>query len=273
MYFLKYFIIIIIFVFYFNCGFSKDIPIEIESCHSTKEYITVFEYLEKNREFGLNRIQSMELASVIASGCKNAAKRFIRVSALLFKAKIDGPTTFQVASKFANKDDKVVKNFINIFQKMYMEKYLDLDAANSLEIANALSLNFKADPKIVEKDFNVLVKFCLSAEYLNLPKLKCVHLTKRVILNGEKFKVSLGKQFEKSFEYLYNTSGGPKVVSYKALDLAEKIVSYGPTSLDNFKRAYKYARSKSLNFDNSKALQFAINLASKSYRSSDIPIK
>jgi hypothetical protein len=144
---------------------------------------------------------------------------------------------------------------------------LDLSVGEALNVAIKLSLEFKGEQLQAKNDFQKLVEFCMSTKGLDLPKNKCSEMGVKITKLGENFKTGVSKSFFEIFEFLNTKRGGNQTLS-NVLKLSETVIAYGPVGVENFITAYKYATSeKGMNLDESKSIEFSLNMAKKTVRS------
>lgn len=246
---------------------------EIKLCESTKEYITVYRYLDAQKAFALKKEDIMKLADNASKGCSGAARRFIEVNDLLVKASVETSDALKLAMKFTNKDDLVTNAFTTIFKETFLKEYLDLDLKDSIDFALKLSVESSGDPKRIKNDFQKIVKFCLEQSGLDLSGPKCSELAGKVATSGVKFQTEMSSSFLDHFNYLTDKAEAD-LPTYKALDLSLKLINAGPLSVNNFKDAYKFATSKTgLDLGKVEAINYAELMAQRSMSETKIETK
>ena len=252
-------------VFIFSlCLWAKEVDLP-KQCKSTREFVTAYEFLKENKEFSLQPQDIMTIADKVSNGCTGAANRLITVTNLLIKAQLDSKSALSYGQKFAAGTDVEMKTFKTVFIQSYFGDYLDLPLFDALKMANSLSLEFEGDKEKVQKDFERLVKYCVSEKELDLPRPQCARIAASVTRQGQNFKEGVSKSFIALVEFITTDRRGPKRSTVEALNLAEKMVAFGPEAEKNFVTAYRYASSKSgLNLDIVKSLEFAEKMASRS---------
>jgi len=241
-------------------------PTQYDSCHSAKEYITTFNFLKQNDVMKLREDEIVKVANKVSDGCQFAAKRFIRIFRTLTKSGLEGSNALNLASEFALKSNEHTSTFLTLFSESFLEKYLDLNIKDAVNISKKLSLELSGDIQKIKKDFQKTVKFCLDERELNLNGIKCADIASKVVESGAKYNVEMADTFLSSLKY--NTSKrGPNLVTYKAVNLSLELIKEGPLSYINFKHGFEFAKSKkNLDFSNQKAISFGKNLAKKSSR-------
>ncbi len=237
---------------------------KIENCHSTKEYITTFRYLEDKKVFLLKKVDMMKIADVVSKGCSGAAKRFIEITDLLVKAQVETSDSIKLAMEFSAKNDQTGQAFIAIFKEAFLKEYLDLDIKSAIDFSRKLSLDKEGDPQMIKNDFQKIVKFCLAQKSLDLSGPKCSELASKVVISGTKFNTEMSPIFLDNYEYLTDTEG-VNLSTYKAIEISLKLIESGPLSAENFKDAYKFAMSKSgLDLGKEAAINYAEIMAQRS---------
>ncbi|MGZ3788233.1 MAG: hypothetical protein ACXVLQ_06895 [Bacteriovorax sp.] len=233
-------------------------------CHSSKEYITVFRYLEAQKNFSLKKEEMMKIADVASKGCNGAARRFIEINDLLIKAGLETSDALKIAMKFTDKSDQTTDTFATIFKETFLKEYLDLDLKTSLEFSLKLAFDNENDPAMIKNDFQKIVKFCLDHKGLDLSGPKCSDLAAKVAGSGAKFKLEMAPTFLGHYDFLTDKEGAD-LATYKALEVSLKLIDAGPLSVVNFKDAYKFAISKSgLDLTKSEAINYAELMAQRS---------
>lgn len=239
--------------------------LESNYCPTTKEFITVYEYLKSKKGYFKPK-WAMDTANDVATGCKGAAMRFIKVFELLLRAETYADDAAKLGVMAANSTDEVTESFIETFQKAYLKNYLDLDLGSSIKLARGLSFTYKGKVKNAQDDFTKLVRFCSAKNSLNLSKPVCAKLAYRVSLLGQDTPGGIYDAFYTGFDYL--TSGrGPKVTVETALRVSEELVSVSPMAVYNFVKAYEYGMNKEgMGLTVTQAVKFARNLGKTSVR-------
>lgn len=233
-------------------------------CQSTKEYITVFRYLEAHKTFSLKKADMMKIADVASKGCNESAKRFISVNDLLLKAGLEASDALKIAMKFTNRTNQQTSSFETIFQETFLKEYLDLDIKDAVDFSLKLSTEIEGEPVMIRNDFQKIVRFCLDQKSLDLSGPKCSDLAAKVANIGAKFKTEISPTFLLNYEFLTDKSG-PDLSTYKALEISLKLIEAGPLSALNFKDAYKFAISKTgLDMPKNEAISYSELMAKRS---------
>jgi hypothetical protein len=240
------------------------VKVKEQFCQSSKEYITVFRYLEAQKVFSLKKNDIMKIADVASSGCTGAAKRFIDINEVLVKAGLETSDSLKIAMKFTNKTDQAAETFLTIFKETFLKEYLDIELKNSLDYALKLALETDGDSVMIKNDFQKIVKFCTDSANLDLSGTKCSDLGSIVATTGAKFKIEISPLFLQHYEFLTDKSG-VDISAYKALEMSVKLIEGGPMSATNFKDAYKFAISKTgLDLAKNEAINYAEVMAQRS---------
>ncbi len=231
------------------------------TCTTTKEYVTTLEYLRAQPDFKIPEEQARILANQVSSGCTGAASRFIRISEVLSRSGVGGKDSVAIGKEFASRTDSQTDAFVSVYRRAFLAEYLDLDLKSSLSLARSLSSEFEGDATEVRTDFEKLVDFCISTKNLDLARPDCATFAARLAREGQAFGGGVSAGYIRLYEFLTSESG-PRLTTRDALDLAKQIIKTGPTGIDNFMQAYRYAVSpKGLTLGERDALVFAKNLA------------
>lgn len=243
---------------------------KMELCSSSKEYITTVNYLMDKKEFSLKKEDALAVADEITKGCSGAAQQFIYTLDLLSKIEMTTSDAIKLAKKVAIADKNKAWAFRSILKNSFAPSKLDLPLSDAVKYALKLSIDFDGDAEVARNDFEELVEFCKDSDNLDLPVQSCAKMAFNMSSLTGKFHQSMSKQFIGLFNYLVDTDG-PAVVTSTALGLSEELMQYGPSAEQNFIQAYKYgSNKKGLNLDRVKAIEFAKNLAKKSFREVDL---
>lgn len=252
----------LIFISHITFASAAETP-KIQSCLSTREFITTLEYLRDHKDFAINETDARNLATRVSSGCTGASKRFIQVTNVLTKAGLPSKKSIETALKYAASTDELTGAFLVIFKGAYIESLLDLDVSQALNIALELSDSAKGSTKLLEKNFNELVNFCVDKKSLDLPLVECAKMGARVVKSGNEFEFNVTKDFISLFNYL--TDSKINLPTYEAISVTEHVMKFGPEAKKNFIQAYEYAISKNgLDKSIKDAIEFAKSMASNS---------
>lgn len=248
------------------CSSRAPKPETSKFCHSSREYITTMEFIRNQKEFELNEKQARELADKVSIGCTGASKRFIQVTKLLVKSGAPSDKAIETGIEYAQGEEQAFAAFMTIFKSSYLESLLDLDLKLSLDISKSLTQGYKGNKKLVEADFSQLVEFCVSQKSLDLPLPECAKTAARVVKSGENFEFKIGTDFIDVFNFVTDKDNA-NLPTFKALNVAENVVQYGPEAKPNFFKAYEYGIAKNgLDKTIPDAIEFAKTMASRSVK-------
>jgi len=233
---------------------------ERTECGASKEFVTLHAYLKKDPDDRLQDPDALELAKTAVNGCSGAAHRFIRISKTLGIAGVNRKDRMTLASDFALRDEATTEAFVTVFRAASASDVLDLDLDASLQLARALSVEFKGDPAKALKDFERILKWCSDATRSGLIRRDCGSFSVEIARTGEGWNDSVAKPWIDLFEYL-TSSSGPGLTTVEARELARKLALHGPGALKNFSVAYEYASdSKGLAFTRDQSIELAKTL-------------
>jgi hypothetical protein len=225
--------------------------------------------LREHREFSLSDGDAQTLAHKISSGCTGASRRFIKVNNALVKAGLPTQRSIEIATTFARGSDDASNAFLTVFTGAYLESLLDLDASQALAIALELSESGSGDVKILEKNFNDLVEFCVAKKSLDLPLIQCARLGARVMNHGAALRFPVARDFIELYRFLTEDKK-INLTSGEALKVAEDVTKHGPEATKNFIAAFEYAVSKKgLDRSVKEAVEFGNTMASRSLKKSN----
>ena len=226
-------------------------------CQTTREFITVLEFLRSDSDFKPPEAEARDLALKVAEGCSGSARRFIRVAKALSSAGSTRKDATRIALKFSTGSDAETDAFSSVFRKSIAEDSLDLDLDSALKIALSLSKGFSGNLTKVRDDYEKLVDYCSNSTNLGLPRAQCGSFAARIVSASEKWEDGVALPFITSFEYL-KSEKGPALIMADALRLAEDLSKQGPSAHENFAQAYQYALSSSgLGLTRDEAIKFA----------------
>ncbi len=237
-----------------------------ETCSSSKEFITTYNFLKTKNELRLDDKDIHSLSLKVSAGCNNSAKRFLRVFETLSKAEVDSKSSLDYALKYSLLSDASTEAFLAIFKESFLKDFLDLDIKTSLALADKIVPTDEKDIKTTKEDFQNIVKFCNKSSGMELNGKKCSQLAVSIINSSIKYKSSAYTVFEKSFTFLTQQKT-VNMPSYKALDLAKQITQYGPKSFENFKEAYLFLNKKeSYSKDQKYLIESALDISKQSFK-------
>jgi hypothetical protein len=245
-------------------------PAKEMTCSSIREYVTTLEYLRAHGEFKIPEKSARALALQVSKGdftgeaskrnsanCTGSAQRFIKITSSLLAARVFPADAFKMGLEFVTRTDQETASFLTVFLKSYLQEYLDLTLKDSLSLARSLTLEFQGDIETVRKDFEKVVKFCVSENNLNLPRPGCASLATRIAKAGENYKGGVSENFIQMYTFLVS-GDGPNLTRADALKLSEQLLPGGKNSSKNLIQAYHYGTSHhGLDLPVREALQFA----------------
>ncbi len=242
---------------------KKEGPEYKEQCQSAREYVTTLNYLrDEDNQFKVKESDAQKVALFVSKGCNHASVRFIKIVKLLTYVGIDSATAINTGKEFVGETDDKTNTFITIFKGSFLKNYLDMDLLNAKKIALTLSIGLKKNPQIVQKDFMTISRFCAESSSLDLPKAKCGEYAIKIIKAADQYEGSIGDALIGLFNFMTKEGRGPKLPTYKALELAESILKYGPIAKSNFEIGYLYAiSSKGLKISRGDAIKFGLEMA------------
>ncbi|MGE0764781.1 MAG: hypothetical protein AB7N80_16020 [Bdellovibrionales bacterium] len=230
-------------------------------CQSSKEFKGAFKFLREEKDLSLRDEQVLKFAVEIAKGCDGAAARFGKVFLLLKKSGVDQIHALQTALSFASMTDAQADGFCAIFQKVFLENYLNMDFANAFKLSLTLSRDYSGDVSRLKSDFVEMVKYCLDEKGLALDYTHCTEVTVGLTKYSELFPKGVFTDFKKLYEYLrFNKRTGLNVKDSLAIIL--KVMARGPAAPQNFIETLKYALEKNaFEITQDQALKLALQIA------------
>ena len=247
---------------------SKEAPAFSKiTCLAAQEYITTLNFFRQQKSFALNETESQKISQEVAQGCTGASKRFISITNLLIKANLDSRSAIKTASLFIKRESQEAEAFMEIFRKSFLERYLDLDLKNAIEVALELSQGISNTPYRIMEEFKNLVNFCVKAQGLDLPRPQCAKLAISIVKAGQGFAENISAEFIKLFTFLTNSKKGDQTTG-NALKIAERVMQFGPAASDNFITAFEFGfAEKGMKLANQDAIKFAEQISSYSSKS------
>jgi hypothetical protein len=246
----------------------------MQECTSSKEFITSYEYLKEEKNLRVPVHIAKKVAQKVALGCSGAAHRFISTTKIMAEVGVPGRVNLKLGMKMAQSEEVVWKSFISIFRYAYLEDGLDLSLKSSLKMAATLSIKLKGDHYKVREDFKELVSFCRSSEKISLLIGSCGKMAAEVASLGDKYEGDMSEAFVEAFEFLTESSRGPRLSLFDGIKAAQKVMLSGPMAAQNLEQAYRYASSKKgLGFNNKQSLEFAYKLVSLSQKKLEARMK
>lgn len=233
-------------------------------CESFKEFQTTYEGLLADGDLSLGEERSARLALQISRGCNGSSARFFKAYEMMKKTGVALTKAVEVGLDFSGLDDERLKNFNEVFSKMYLENYFDFDFATAYKVSFQLSRDYEGKAQDVREDFIKLVKFCTQNDKAALPLRQCAELALKIVDNTPKFPGGLYSSFEKFYTFLRaDKRMGLSVLD--SLNLVPKVFAYGPKAPENFQAAVEYALSSNkITIDHTNAINLALRLAKQS---------
>lgn len=235
------------------------------------EFITALNFLRENESFSLKSSDQQQVAQSVAAGGQLSAQRFIGVIKLLTSATLPTAKAIEVGVLYAKLSDAHYQAFTVIFKEVFLGEVLDLSAIDALNLAIDLSKNTPALYQGTQSDFAKIVKFCLAKDSVQLPARDCAQLASHITIQGQEHQTALGQDFLDLFKFLTERDG-PNLPSYQAIEIAKKVISFGPLARESFATAYQFASSKKgLDLDIGKSISFSVNLAGLALKKKENP--
>lgn len=228
---------------------------DARACPAAKEYIATDKFLAGQKAYQLEAKEREVIAQQVSSGCAGAAQRFASSVRLLVAAGLGLNNALETGIALAHTDDSTTTGFKQVFSRCFLKEHLDLDLLNCLKVARWLSLSGQG--AIQPDNFVKAVKGC---QQMKLSHSRCAKLAirlARVPFNSPRY--SAADTFAAMFKFLAGQDG-PSFNIPKALKMAEFLASHSPTSAENYRVAYRFARK---NQDRRRAHAFALGLAKK----------
>lgn len=250
-----------------SCGGNRNIAssqdVEPQTCSSTREYVTMLEFLRAEKKFGMSDPEARRIAQEVSEGCTGAAKRVMNVTLLLRKAGMSAKDALAHGKKFIDRSDAESATFIEVFKRAFLEDYLDMELGSSTELAHSLSSEFNGNLELAARDFKKMVEFCVENDGLDLPKATCGRLGARVARQGQNSGRSVYPSFIEAYEFL-RSENGPNINLSDAVRHSEELVGISPYAVRNFIQAYRYGISeKGLSLTAAEALRFGKQMATQ----------
>ena len=237
-----------------------------KTCESTKEFQEAYEFLLKDQELQLNQVQCAKKSVEIAKGCSGAAKRFKDLFTLLKKTGVDLGKSFEISLLFSQMSSERAESFKEIFQKAFLENYLNLDFLSAFKLTLEMSRDYAGDPIVLKNDFVKFVKFCTTDTEMSLNYKNCAELVVRMTKLTPLFKMGVYGEFESLYQYLRKTKRIGMSIK-ETLETIPKILEYGPRAPENFKTSMSYTLDKGrLQLSETQALKLALVLANLSLK-------
>lgn len=247
-------------------GFHKD------HCSSTEDYIKTLEFLRKETVAYIPEKQARQVAHLVATGCTGASDKFIKAFVTLKRSGVSLQKTVDVALVLSKADPVTVTNFYEVFKKMYLTEFLNLDFKTTFEATLDLSLNYQGNLEFALQDFNKMSEFCLDSKSLGLSVSQCTQMALKIAKLSQYYR----KGVYESFQEVYKTLREDKKFGLsvkEALISSEQILKNGPMAVPNFIKAFEYATNpKGLGLKGPEAVQFAMKMADLSHKGKEAPL-
>ena len=235
-------------------------------CDTADEFKNTYQFLIKQDDLGFNEPQAIKAALKVAKHCSGAYERFFQVFRVLQKSGVDMKKTFEVALEYSSFETERARNFNVLFQKLFLENYLDVDFATAYRISNDLSKDYKGDPAKLRDDFVKIVKYCTDEKQFSLSKGLCLDLAMRLTKYTELYPNGVYDEFRKFLSYV-QTDKHLGFNLKEALSLCVRVLSKGPKAPRNFKQIINFALDKGekLNLPELQAFQLALIVSDYSF--------
>lgn len=233
-------------------------------CESFKEFQSAYEALLKDGDLSLGEEKAARLALQISRGCNGSSARFFKAYEMMKTTGVALTKAVEVGLEFASLDDDRLKNFNEVFARMYLQNTFDFDFATAYKVSFQLSRDYEGKAQDVREDFIKLVKFCTQNDKAALPLRQCAELALQIVEHTSKFPGGLYTSFESFYTFL-RTDKRMSLSVLEALNLVPKVFAYGPKAPENFRQAVEYALGSSkINIDRKNAMNLALRLAKQS---------
>lgn len=235
-------------------------------CDTADEFKNTYTFLIKQNDLRFTEPQAVKGALKVAKNCTGAYERFSQVFRVLQKSGVDMKKTFDVALEYSGFDNERAKNFYVLFQKLFLENYLDLDFTTAYRISHELSKDYKGDPAKLRDDFVKIVKYCTDEKEFSLGKQLCLDLALRLTKYTELYPTGLYGEFRKFMTYI-QTNKRLGFNLREALNLSVRVLSKGPKAARNFRQTIDFALDKGekLNLPELQAFQLALIISDYSF--------
>ncbi|MBL7543096.1 MAG: hypothetical protein JNL11_04730 [Bdellovibrionaceae bacterium] len=235
-------------------------------CDTADEFRNSYLFLIKQSDLGFTEPQAVKGAIKIAKNCTGAFDRFSQVFRVLQKSGVDIKKTFDVALEYSSFDSERARNFYVLFQRLFLENYLDIDFTTAYRISHELSKDYKGDPAKLRDDFVKIVKYCTDDKEFGLGKKLCMELALKLTKYTELYPKGLYQDFQSFMTYI-QTNKRLGFSLKEALNLAVRVLSKGPKAPRNFKKTIDFALDKGdkLNLPELQAFQLALIISDHSF--------
>jgi hypothetical protein len=235
-------------------------------CDTADEFKNTYQFLIKQEDLGFTEPQAIKAALKVAKHCSGAYERFSQVFRVLQKSGVDMKKTFEVALEYSSFETERARNFYVLFQKLFLENYLDVDFSTAYRISHELSKDYKGDPAKLRDDFVKIVKYCTDEKEFSLSKGLCLDLALRLTKYTELYPNGVYDEFRKFLTYV-QTDKHLGFNLKEAINLCVRVLSKGPKASRNFKQIINFALDKGekLNLPELQAFQLALIISDYSF--------
>lgn len=235
-------------------------------CDTADEFKSTYQFLIKQDDLGFTEPQAIKAALKVAKNCTGAYERFSQVFRVLQKSGVDMKKTFEVALEYSSFDTERAKNFYVLFQKLFLENYLDVDFSTAYRISHELSKDYKGDPAKLRDDFVNIVKYCTNDKEFGLGKQLCLDLAMHLTKYTELYPKGVYDDFRKFLTYV-QTDKRLGFNLKEALKLSVRVLAKGPKAPKNFRQIINFALDKGekLNLPELQAFQLALIISDYSF--------
>lgn len=234
-------------------------------CESAVEFKKAYEFLRKEKELELNEPQALKASIDIAKNCTGAFDKFQKIYLLLKKTGVDLSKSYEVSLEYSSFNEERARNFFVLFQKLFLENYLNLDFTTAYKLSHGLSKDYKGDPVKLRDDFVKIVTFCTSEKEFALDKKTCAELAIKLTKHTELFPQGTYGDFISTIRYVQSH----KRLGFNIKDtlkLVMRLISKGPKASTNFKKIMSYAlEGDVLKLNEYQAFQLALIIADQSF--------
>ncbi len=235
-------------------------------CNSADEFKSSYQFLIKQEELSFTEPQAVRNAIKIAKNCTGAFDRFSQVFRVMQRSGVDIKKTFDVALEYSGYNTERAKNFYVLFQKLFLDNYLDLDFTTAYKLTHELSREYKGDPVKLRDDFVNVVNYCTNDKNFSLGKALCLDLAQNLTKYTELFPNGVFGDFKSFVTYVQNN----KILGFnlkETLKLSVRVISRGPKGARNFKQTIDFAldKSETLKLPEFQAFQLALIISDMSF--------
>jgi hypothetical protein len=230
-------------------------------CESALEFKQAFEFFTQEKELDFTEPQAIKAAINVSKNCTGAFERFSKIFIMLKKAGVDLNRVYEVSLEYSSFDDERARNFLVLFQKLFLENYLNLDFSTAYKLSHQLSKDYKGDPIKLRDDFVNIVKFCNSEKEFLLDKKTCTSLALNLTQYTEMFPKGVYQDFYETLKYTQDHKRlGLNIKD--SLALMVRLMSKGPKASTNFRKIISYSLDgEKLKLNEAQSFQLAVLVA------------